>query len=130
MESIKCPACGLYNYAPAEVCKRCGLLLTAPPPPDRLRPPAPHYAARHERTSLRWMTNGIFYSCILAILLAPGVFLVNLVSHLLRNTQEQNWETDFAAAQVAKLFSTYLLVLLIGLAVLWSICYLRRHNDE
>lgn len=130
MEASKCPACGLYNNESAEVCKRCGLLLTVPPSPDRLRPPAPRYAARHGRTKLRWVTNGIFYSFLLAILLAPCVFLVNLVSHLIRNTQEQNWDREFAAEQVYKLFSTYLLVLLVGLIILWLICYRRRHNDD
>ena len=86
--------------------------------------------ARHGRTKLRWVTHGIFYSFVLALLLAPGVFLVNLVSYLIRNSEEQNWEREFEPEQVYRLRATYLLVLLVGLIILWFVCYRRRHNDD
>lgn len=44
MSSIKCPQCGLVNWATAEACKRCKLPFAAPPAQESPAPP-PHDAA-------------------------------------------------------------------------------------
>lgn len=45
MSNLKCPACGLVNFADAEVCKRCGANLPVPgaqTAPPRERPINPN----------------------------------------------------------------------------------------
>ena len=147
MGSIKCPNCGLVNFAGAEVCKRCQEPLTEGPSQPIIEPTAyeeerPHYRGgpteyyaepsrysleTNTRWSYRWVVMACLVSIILFFLTTVVVFMWTVITTGV-NEFSKGWSGDFSPEQLQQIGRRTGYIFMVEMILVWLFFYRRRED--
>lgn len=147
MTSIKCPNCGLVNFAGAEVCKRCqepliegaSQPITEPAaypeerphyrsgPPEYYTGPSRYSLETHHRSSYRWVVWACLVSIILFFLTAMGVYMWTLITTGVKEFSK-GWSGDFSPEQFQQIGRRTAYIFWVELVIVWVFFYRRRED--
>lgn len=126
MASIKCPNCGLVNFAGAEVCKRCQEPLIEGPT-EYYTQPGRYSLETNTRSSYRWVVKACLVSIILFFLTAVLVYLWMLITTGV-NEFSKGWSGDFAPEQLQQIGRRTAYIFWVELIIVW-LFFSRRRED-